>query len=412
MLQPGQILDRYIVEATLGEGGMASVYRVRHATLGSKHALKVLHVEGRGITERLLAEGRVQAGLDHPNALVVTDVIDVDGAPGLVMEFVDGGSLEDWVETSPTREQRVAVFRAVCDAVAAAHRAGWIHRDLKPANVLVKTSGATIIPKVADFGLVKALVGAQPHDGPQTRDGLAMGTPGYMAPEQIENAAQVDARADVYSLGCLLIWLVSGEPAFDGTSTLDLFTAVAAGDHRTLSPGDPLAHVVERCLQRNPDDRYADAEELLHALDTPVEPSRPAVRAATLSGATIASLLAAGVAVAAAGLFVVLVLVVSTGWLSSSNTLPADDEVPVAAGCPIGDDGRIGWIRGALPRMTSIPDPFVLTESTPVYAEMDRTSATVCTLPIGSSIDVNTKWRRPLGEAFWIAVDAERLTSP
>ena len=408
-LTAGKIIDRYIVESVLGEGGMATVYQVRHQTLGSLHALKVLHVEGRGITERLLAEGRVQAGLDHPNALVVTDVVEVEGLPGLVMEYVDGGTIDEWVEAeSPPREARLAAFRDVCDAVATAHERGWIHRDLKPANVLIKRLGERVIPKVADFGLVKAVVGEQPHDGPRTRRGMPMGTPGYMAPEQIESAAGVDARADVYSLGCILVWLLTGHEAFDGGSVLDVFAQVAAGEHTGLPPEDPLHHVAERALATSAEARYADARSLLDALESPereplAEDPSPSSAAVSRTGL----LPALGV-----GLGAVLVLGALTGvgvlgaafWTVSSRMSGGTD-------CELGGEERVGWIRGVLPSLTSIPDPYELDEATEVVKKIGDEEI-VCTLPAGTLLDVRSRSRRPFSEAFWLSVEGDAVTLP
>jgi serine/threonine-protein kinase len=401
MLEPGQTFDRYTVEKTLGEGGMASVYQVRHTTLGSLHALKVLHVHGAAIRERLLAEGRVQAGLDHPNALVVTDVIDVDGSPGLVMEYVDGGSLEEWIQPSVSREQRLEVFRSVCDAVASAHEAGWIHRDLKPANVLVKRVGTKVVPKVADFGLVKTLRGQQPHDGPATRDGATMGSPGYMAPEQIENAADVDARADVYSLGCLLHWVLTGERAFKGDTVLEIFQEVGAGRHRRLPSGDPLQPVVDRCLSLKAADRYPDAGALRGALQPEALAPRPKQRV------SLAPLVVLGGVVVLGALVGVLIVAVSVATLASGSGSAS----PIAtSGCPTTDD--VGWVRGTASRATPIPNPYELAEPTDVLERANSKSEVVCQLPAGTRLSWTSRYRRPLREVFYVQVKADEVNVP
>jgi serine/threonine-protein kinase len=401
-----QIVDRYRVEAELGVGGMATVYRVRHETLGSLHALKVLHVEGSAITQRLLAEGRVQAGLDHPNALTVTDVIEVEGQPGLVMEYVGGGTLDEWVEREdPPREIRLAVFRGACEAVAAAHERGWIHRDLKPANILIKLVGERVHPKVADFGLVKAMVGDQPHDGPRTRRGMPMGTPGYMSPEQIESAANVDARADVYSLGCILVWLLTGEEAFAGDTMLDVFAKVAAGEHHPLPGTDPLAPVVDRALALDPDDRYANAGELLKALEAPgpsvAKRSKPPVPRPSsklpMLGVGLGALLAIG------GLTGIVVLIVALGTFSSLGS---------GTDCKLDTTERIGWVRGTLPALSPIPSPYQLEKATAVRAEAREDAETVCTLPAGTRIEVRGRYRRAFSEVFYVAVEGDAVELP
>ncbi|MBN2797661.1 MAG: serine/threonine protein kinase [Deltaproteobacteria bacterium] len=230
MLQPGEVIDRYTVEGVLGEGGMAVVYRVRHNQLGSLHALKVLTLSGRSIRERLLQEGRLQASLRHPNVVSVTDVIDVDGAPGLVMEFVDGPPLDVWLQQQrPSLEEVERIFRAIAGAVGHAHAQGLVHRDLKPANVMLAMTPSGLMPKVADFGLAKLVEG----DGSagKTRSGVTMGTPAYMAPEQIRDSKNVDHRADMFSLGCILYEMVTGRPPFSGPDVLSIFNAVASASY-------------------------------------------------------------------------------------------------------------------------------------------------------------------------------------
>ena len=228
-LKPGQVVDRYTVERLLGQGGMAEVYLVRHNTLNSPHALKVLSHAGPAVHGRLIQEGRVQANLRHPNIVAVTDVLEVAGAPALVMEFIDGSSLEEWLQAhEPTLEQALYIFHAILNGVERAHEEGVAHRDLKPANVMITASG---IPKVTDFGLAKALLN---EEAGHTRTGTAMGTPAYMAPEQIRNAKDTDHRADLFALGCILYELVCHRQAFTAPDLLSLFNKVAAGD--TLDP--------------------------------------------------------------------------------------------------------------------------------------------------------------------------------
>src|SRR4051812_34494525 len=133
MLAAGQTVDRWVLEAPVGEGGMAVVWRVRHASLGTRHALKVLTVGHSEIRERFLHEGRVQATLRHPNIVAVTDVTEADGMPALVLELVDGPSLATkLLEGRPPVDVAVAWFREIVAAVASAHARGLVHRDLKP----------------------------------------------------------------------------------------------------------------------------------------------------------------------------------------------------------------------------------------------------------------------------------------
>ncbi|MCA9489475.1 MAG: serine/threonine protein kinase, partial [Myxococcales bacterium] len=200
LLDTGTRIDRYVVLDVIGQGGMAVVYRVRHESLGSLHALKVVGVPSRSIMQRLLAEGKAQARVRHRNIVAVHDVIEVDGSPGLVMEYVNGPSLDGLIHHVQLDLVTIdRVGRALLRGVQAAHDAGLIHRDLKPANVLVSLEDDGLIPKIADFGLVKDVAG-----GSDTRTGSMMGTPNYMSPEQIRDTKSVDHRTDLFALGAIL----------------------------------------------------------------------------------------------------------------------------------------------------------------------------------------------------------------
>lgn len=198
VLNTGASIGRYTIDGKLGEGGMAVVYRARHHDLGSLHAIKVLHQGGRAVRERLLLEGRVQASLSHPNIFSVTDVIDVDGAPGLVMELIDGPTLDELITSGALSWEEIdRLATGILRGVSAAHRKGLVHRELKPANVLVALQDGDMVPKVADFGLAKALEDV-PAGPVHTRTGMAMGTPAYMSPEQVRDSKHVDHRADIW----------------------------------------------------------------------------------------------------------------------------------------------------------------------------------------------------------------------
>jgi serine/threonine protein kinase len=220
-IQPGAVIDRYTVLDVLGEGGMAVVYKVQHNDLDSLHALEVLTLQSSKVRERLRSEGKVQAKLRHPNIVTVTDLIDVNGAPGLVMEFIDGPGLDQRLKGPLfSIEQADALGRGIIDGVLEAHRHQLVHRDLKPGNRLLHDRAGNWEPKITDFGLVKAVMANGPglH---QIRAGATMGTPSYMSPEQIRDAASVDERADLFSLGIILYQMVCGRQPFQGSDTLD-----------------------------------------------------------------------------------------------------------------------------------------------------------------------------------------------
>ncbi|MBX2797983.1 MAG: serine/threonine protein kinase [Myxococcales bacterium] len=256
---------------------MASVYKARHIQLDSYHAIKVLYITAPSLRQRLLMEGKVQANLRHPNIVRVTDVLDVQGAPALVMEFVDGPSLDAWLSLNrPTLDQSLWLFRGILRGVLAAHKRGVVHRDLKPANVMLAPAHDGVIPKVTDFGLVKSIAAHEGH----TQAGMALGTPEYMGPEQIRDASDVDQRADMWALGCILYELVCGCRAFSSHDRMSTFNLIVAGQYTapTEIVADLPGHVdeaIRRLLQVDPDKRlYVESEllALLYPQGTPVAP--------------------------------------------------------------------------------------------------------------------------------------------
>ena len=267
LLEPGTTIDRYRVQGVLGRGGMAMVYRVQHTHLRSVHALKVMTVPARLFEKRMMREGRAQSSLRHPNVVAVTDVVDVAGSPGLVMEYVPGPSLDRLLSRHRlTPPQAAHLGRQILRGVSAAHRHGLIHRDLKPANILMDPQDDELVPKVADFGLAKLI--DQPDGDLRTRSGVPMGTPAYMAPEQIRDASRVDARADVFAAGAVLYELCTGSRPFRGDDALAVFAAIAAGRFpapRELDPRlpDGMERVIREALSTDPELRPADATELL-----------------------------------------------------------------------------------------------------------------------------------------------------
>jgi serine/threonine protein kinase len=266
-LSAGTIIEgRYEVEYPLGAGGMASVWYVRHLQLKTSHALKVLHQTAPDIRARLLEEGRIQARLKHPRIVRVTDVVALPAGIGLVMDFVSGPSLNQLLAHGPFQlSQAVAIGTGVLEGVAYAHAAGLVHRDLKPSNVLLEKGPGGFEAKVVDFGLAKALSRAAPG---MTLAQSTMGTPGYMAPEQYRDAASVDARADVFSLGALLYELVCGAAPFVGGDIIDLFRQAEEEDYVAVAQHAPtlpaaLIELITQSLKPDPAQRPADAGELL-----------------------------------------------------------------------------------------------------------------------------------------------------
>jgi serine/threonine protein kinase/Tol biopolymer transport system component len=267
-LEPGALIDRYVIEELLGQGGNASVYAVRHQDLGSRHAVKVLHSMDNEVRAKLVAEGRAQASVKHPNIVSVIDILDVSGCPGLLMELVDGPRLDTWITSTVfTVEQLDEIVSGIVAGVSAAHKAGLVHRDLKPSNIMIAIHEDMMVPKVMDFGLAKILNPGL--SGSSTREGMTMGTPSYMAPEQIEDAKNVDLRADIFSLGAILYELSCGKRAFEGRNVIDIFTNIRSGHF--VSPRQFRSQLPQRmedaitaALIVNREDRVQDCSELLN----------------------------------------------------------------------------------------------------------------------------------------------------
>ncbi|MEN0065275.1 MAG: protein kinase [Myxococcota bacterium] len=269
-LEPGTHLDRYEVERIIGRGGMAVVYRVRHRKLGSVHALKVVLPDAQ--CQRLIVEGQAQARLRHPNLVRATDILELGDGVGLVMEYVEGPTLSDWMAsaTAPAR-QWLRLFRGIVRGLRHAHGLGLVHRDLKPANVLLLETDEGYVPKVADFGIARLMpqVGLPPLTGERTG---GIGTVGFVAPEQYADPESVDQRADLFSLGCVLYPLACGTPAFPGRDPATVLDAMMRGDytpptHVVPELGPTFEAIIHALLQVDPEHRIKDCQSLLEQLD-------------------------------------------------------------------------------------------------------------------------------------------------
>jgi eukaryotic-like serine/threonine-protein kinase len=260
------LTGRYTLERELGEGGMAIVFLARDLRHDRKVALKVLRPEISAEigAERFLREIKMAAGLTHPHILPVYDSGQADGLLFYVMPNMEGRSLRERLDTEKqiALEEALRITREVATALDYAHRKGVIHRDIKPENILFHEGNAM----VADFGIGKALTGA----AGVTQTGLAVGTPAYMSPEQAMGEQEIDGRSDIYSLGCVLYEMLTGEVPFTGP------TAQAIMTKRFISPvphvkamrevPDRLDEVVTRSLARAPVDRYPTGAQFAEAL--------------------------------------------------------------------------------------------------------------------------------------------------
>jgi eukaryotic-like serine/threonine-protein kinase len=270
-------LGQYLLKERLGAGGMGEVYLAEHILLRRPCALKLIRPERAGDPEHLRRferEVRLTATLTHPNTVQVFDYGHAeDGTFYYVMEYLPGLTLEEIVgRHGPLPPQRAIYFlRQVCGALQEAHAIGLIHRDIKPGNVMVcERGGQHDVVKLLDFGLVLPVVGAA--DGEKlTQEGTIAGTPAYMSPEQAGEQENLDARSDIYSLGALAYFLLTGQPPFVCSSAVRTLAAhlyetpAPLTQNRPDVPGD-LEAVVLRCLAKHPADRFPDAESLEEAL--------------------------------------------------------------------------------------------------------------------------------------------------
>src|SRR2546425_7481917 len=265
------LADRYAIDRVLGRGGMATVYVAEDLRHSRQVAIKVLRPDVAAAigAERFLREIGIAARLTHPHILPLIDSGEAAGSLYYVMPYVPGESLRQRLE----RERRLPVrdaLRAARDVGAAldyAHRQGFLHRDIKPENILLADGHAL----VADFGIARAMSTAGAES--VTEAGLAIGTPAYMSPEQASAERELDARADLYSLACVLFEMLAGEPPFPGPNaraTLARHVTERPRPVRAVRPDTPAAveHAIARALAKDPADRFPTVAAFTAELET------------------------------------------------------------------------------------------------------------------------------------------------
>jgi serine/threonine protein kinase/formylglycine-generating enzyme required for sulfatase activity len=270
MIEPGQRFDKYTVVRKLGEGGMSMVYEAVNP-FGVNVVLKMLHPDLVGqseVVERFRREGRIQFTLRHPNIVRVTDMVEHDGIPALVVDYMQGTDLEQALKDGHRFDfpDILKITTKMLDALHTAHAAGFIHRDVKPSNIFLEATDYGFEPRLMDFGIAKIEAAAA-----LTRAQEFCGTPAYTSPEQIQSTRDVDPRTDVYSMGVVLWQLLSGQEPY-GDLINDPYKVLVAVVREPLPPlqrsiPEWLAAIVARATEKQPDHRFTDAAAFRAALE-------------------------------------------------------------------------------------------------------------------------------------------------
>lgn len=272
LIAAGTRLGPYEILAPLGSGGMGEVYRARDTRLGREVALKILPerlARDREALARFRQEASSASALNHPHIVTIHDVGSDGEVHYFTMELIEGNTLRERIGRDPLKKL-LGYLTQVADGLAKAHGAGILHRDLKPENIMISADGYA---KVVDFGLAKAeqhplrdVDSEAPTQLPQTSPGTVVGTVNYMSPEQVEGR-RLDGRSDVFSVGCILHEIASGKRAFDARSKVDTMHSILhaeparIADVNAAAPAD-LQRIVDRCLAKDPDDRYQSVKEV------------------------------------------------------------------------------------------------------------------------------------------------------
>lgn len=269
-MRDGQLLNTHVGDYRLidflGKGGMGEVYRAVHAKIGKVVAVKVLTEAGksRSMIERFNNEARIQARLNHPRIAALHDFLELNGQPCIIMEYVDGHTIDDCIRSFgpiPARDA-LRIFQSIVDAISYIHSNGIIHRDIKSNNIKITSTGEV---KLLDFGIAKS--GSSPN---LTVTGDVFGTLQYLSPEQLKGGT-ADARSDIWALGILLYEMVSADVPFKATTIGDLCDKIMKGNYTppsALNANVPASFdaIISRCLKKNPSSRYQSAQELLNAV--------------------------------------------------------------------------------------------------------------------------------------------------
>jgi len=265
----------YRLERNIGSGAMATVYLATQESLDRQVALKLMSpalTADEQFRGRFLKEGKIVAQLNHPHIVTIYDIGVLQDRYFMAMEYVDGGTLKERISNGLTSAQATTIFRQIAQALGYAHKRGFVHRDVKPANILFREDGSAVL---SDFGIAKSISGGTQ----MTQAGWAVGTPSYMSPEQAL-AKPVDARSDLYSLGIVFYEMLTGARPYQAPDSI----ALALKHVNDPIPRLPevvadYQAIIDQLMAKDPNDRFADAETCIAALDTLATVPQPAVPA-------------------------------------------------------------------------------------------------------------------------------------
>ena len=337
----GQQLGNYRIDGVLGVGGMGVVYLAHDERLGRKVGLKLLPralVRDETQLERLKFEARTVSALNHPNIVTVHEIGQVESTHFIAIEFIEGVTLRERIRRAPVPpDEALEIMIQVTSALCVAHGAGIVHRDIKPENIMIRPDGYV---KVLDFGIAKSSRGGETLGEPvtlggptKTQLGVILGTVRYMSPEQARGDV-VDARSDIWSLGVVLFEMLTGTTPFDGNTPREVREALLRDEPPSLEAGDhavppALQKTVEKCLRKDPGQRFQSSEELLGALRSARDGDRGTVRRNRL-------LAAVGL-----GLLLVFVAYLVSSRFSSSGKTTRDIALGRPAGVAVSAEGIV-----------------------------------------------------------------------
>jgi serine/threonine-protein kinase len=269
MAELPEFIGKYKIESLVARGGMGAVLKAMHPTLNRHVVLKKLTIRGSSaIAERFKREARILIEFQHDNVVRVFDHFKEGSSHYMVLEYVDGLSLDQLLKKQRflSSELSLAIFADACKALRYAHRKGVIHRDIKPGNILMSKKGEV---KLADFGIAASEDDA---DSALTREGMTLGTPSYMPPEQIENAKNVDKRADIYAMGVMLYEMVTGKKPYPANFSAETVLMIRKGRYRRPRKINARVHpfverLIARLIQPDPARRFQDMDEVIKRVE-------------------------------------------------------------------------------------------------------------------------------------------------